>query len=135
MEKIVHKQLSYKITGLLFKTHKDLGRFRNEKQYADYFDDLLRRKGIKYVREYKFEDHQYGKGKTRCVRDFIIEDKIILEFKAKDYITKNDYYQTKRYLVTLNLKLAIIVNFRQYRLSPKRILNSDYYNNVNSAVC
>jgi len=61
---------------------------------------------------------------VRCICDFIIDDKIIIEFKAKNFITKEDYYQAKRYLVTLNLELAIIVNFRQYRLSPKRVLNS-----------
>lgn len=127
MDKVIYKELSYKITGLLFKTHKELGRFRNEKQYADYFEKLLINDDIKYIREYKFEDSQYGKDKIRCVCDFVIEDKIILEFKAKNFITKEDYYQTRRYLVTLNMKLALIINFRQYRLSPKRVLNKDYY--------
>lgn len=51
MDKILHKDLSYKINGLLFKTHKELGQFRNEKQYADYFESLLKREGIKYERE------------------------------------------------------------------------------------
>lgn len=125
MEKVVYKDLSYKITGLLFETHKNLGRYRNEKQYADYFEGLLKKRGVNYEREYKFNDHQYGKGQIRCICDFIIENKIILEFKAKDHISKIDYFQTKRYLVTLNLKLAVIVNFRQPRLVPKRILNND----------
>jgi len=66
---------------------------------------------------------------VRCVIDFIIEDKIIIEFKTKDYITKEDYYQVKRYLITLNLELGILVNFRQKRLAPKRVLNSFYYQN------
>jgi GxxExxY protein len=131
-DKVVYKELSYKINGLLFKTHTDLGYFRNEKQFADYFEILLQKEGIKYAREYRFEDNEYGKNKVRCVVDFIIEDKIILEFKAKDFITKEDYYQVKRYLVTLNLHLGILVNFRQHKLTPKRILNSLYYHNDNS---
>jgi len=132
MDKVAHKELSYKITGLLFKVHKDLGCSRNEKQCADYFEDLLIKEGIKYAREYRFEDHQYSRGKVRYICDFVIEDKIILEFKTVDYITKNDYYQVKRYLVTLNLQLGIIVNFRQYRLAPKRVLNSNFlkYNSM-----
>ncbi len=130
MDKVVHKELSYKITGLLFKTHQELGHYRNEKQYADYFEKLLVKEGIKYIREYKFVDHQYGKDIIRCICDFIIEDKIILEFKATSFITKKDYYQMKRYLVTLNLQLGIIVNFRQYRLSPKRVLNSNFLKKI-----
>ena len=73
MDKVVHKELSYQITGLLFETHKTLGRFRNEKQYADYFEKLLKQEGIKYVREYKFEDQQYGQNKIRCICDFIVD--------------------------------------------------------------
>jgi GxxExxY protein len=130
MEKILHKNLSYRLTGLLFKTHKDLGHYRNEKQYADYFEKLLKDQEIKFAREYSFLDQQYGQNKIRCICDFIIEDKIILEFKAKNFITKEDYYQTRRYLVTLNLELAIIVNFRQVRLAPKRVLNGEYRYNV-----
>ena len=128
MEKILHKDLSYQLTGLLFKTHKELGHYLNEKQYADYFEKLLKEFGIKYVREFRFEDQQYGKEKARCICDFIVDDKIILEFKAKNFITKEDYYQLKRYLITLNLELGIIINFRQIRLAPKRILNSGQYN-------
>lgn len=128
MEKVIYKDLSYKITGLLFKTHKQLGRYRNEKQYADYFEQLLRGENMPYNREYKFGDQQFGKGKVRCICDFIIDGKIILEFKAKDHISKDDYFQVKRYLSTLNLKLAIIVNFRQPRIVPKRILNNNAAN-------
>ena len=126
MEKILHKDLSYKITGLLFNVHKELGYFRNEKQYSDYFEELLKREKLKYDREYRFEDHEYGQGKTRCICDFIVENKIILEFKAKDFINKDDYYQAQRYLATLNLELAMIINFRQKRLMPKRVLNSKF---------
>lgn len=122
-DKVVYKELSYKINGLLFKVHKDLGRYRNEKQYGDYFEQLLKDEKIKYVREFKFTDNKFGQEKVRCVCDFIIESKVIIEFKAKDHITKEDYYQVKRYLLTLDLKLAIIINFRQPRIVPKRILN------------
>ncbi|MFH1233127.1 MAG: GxxExxY protein [Patescibacteria group bacterium] len=123
VDKVIYKELSYKINGLMFKTHKDLGKYRKEKQYADYFEQLLKNEKMQYIREFKFIDNKFSQGNIRCICDFIIEDKIIVEFKAKDHITKEDYYQTMRYLATLDLKLAIIVNFRQPRIVPKRILN------------
>lgn len=125
MSEVIYKNLSFKITGLLFQTHRDLGRFRNERQCADYFEKLLKENNFNYIREYRFIDKKNGADEIRCICDFIIDDKIILEFKAKSFITKEDYYQLKRYLITLNKKLAILVNFRQYRLSPKRILNKE----------
>jgi len=63
------------------------------------------------------------KTQDRCIIDFLIEDKIILEFKTKDHLNSEDYYQLKRYLTVLNLELGILVNFRQPRIIPKRILN------------
>jgi GxxExxY protein len=92
MEKILYKDLSYRLTGFLFKVHKELGHYHNEKQYADYFEKLLKEFDIKYIREFRFDDQQYGKEKIRCICDFIVDDKIILEFKAKNFITKEDYY-------------------------------------------
>jgi GxxExxY protein len=130
MDKIIHKDLSYKINGLLFETHRKLGYFRNEKQYCDYFEELLKNSGIKYAREYRFFDQQFGQDIVRCICDFVIHDKIIVEFKAKDFITKEDYYQVQRYLVTLNLELGIITNFRQRKVYPKRVLNSSFRTNI-----
>ncbi len=126
MDKVVHKELSYKINGLLFKIHNELGRYKNEKQYGDCFENLLKKEGIKYSREYKFQDFQCGEVSARCICDFIVDDKIILEFKVKNFITKEDYYQAKRYLTTLKMQLGIVVNFRQYRLAPKRVLNKEF---------
>ena len=44
MSKVLYKDLSYKINGLLFEAHRKLGKYRNEKQYADYFEDLLKKR-------------------------------------------------------------------------------------------
>jgi GxxExxY protein len=126
MAEIVYKELSYKIIGLLFKVHKDLGRFRNEKQYGDYLENLLKNNEIKYYREYRINDEKIDSKKVRCVVDFLIDDKVVLELKAIDFVTKDDYYQVQRYLSSLDLHLGVLVNFRQYRLAPKRILNSDF---------
>lgn len=127
MDKIVHKELSYRIVGMLYKTHGELGIYRNEKQYGDYFENLLKEEKINYLREFKFFDDK--EKEARCICDFVIEDKIIVEFKAKNFITKEDYYQTKRYLVTLGFQLGLLVNFRQNRLAPKRVLNKEFLSN------
>ncbi|HTW96730.1 MAG TPA: GxxExxY protein [Candidatus Methylomirabilis sp.] len=122
---IIYKELSYKIYGLLFKTQNDLGRYRNEKQYGDYFENLLKIKGIKYSREERLTESFAGEMKGRNICDFIIEDKIIVELKTVSFLNKNSYFQLKRYLVSSDLILGILVNFRQQCLTPRRILNSE----------
>lgn len=124
-KKILYPELSYLICGLCYKIHNELGRYRNESQYADAFENLLKKNQIKYKREEKLSPSFEGEKTNRNIVDFIIENKIIIDFKAKRAITKDDYYQMKRYLSSSNKELGLIINFRDYYLKPKRILNQN----------
>ncbi len=123
-DKVVFKETSYKINGLCFKVHNQLGRFRNEKQYADALETVFKENKIKNCREFSIEVSFTGEQKRRNIVDFLVEDNILLDLKAKTLITKDDYFQMQRYLASANKKLGIIVNFRQKYLSPKRVLNN-----------
>ena len=129
---IFYPRLSYTINGLFYKVHNQLGRFRNEKQYADAFEELLKESKIKYTRERSLPLSFKGEQPRRNIPDFIIEDKVIVDLKAKRLITKEDYYQMRRYLASYKKELGILVNFRQTSLAPKRVLNTELLKN-NSA--
>ena len=120
---MLHPELSYRIYGFCFKIHNELGRYRNEKQYADALESVLKTNGVAYSREELLPPSFKGEKSRRNIPDFIVEDKIVIDLKAKRLITKEDYYQMKRYLVSCNKDLGIIVNFREYYLKPKRVLN------------
>ena len=121
--KVLHPELSYELTGILFSVHNELGRFCNEKQYGDGVEKYLKQRNMVYEREKILPASFAGEIAGRNKVDFLIEDKIILELKASRMLTKEDYYQAKRYLVALHKELGILVNFRQRFLTPKRILN------------
>ena len=123
-EKPVYYELSYGINGVLFAVHNELGRFRSEKQYGDALERHLELLRLKFEREKALPKSFVGEAERRNVIDFLIDDKIILEIKAKRVLERSDYYQAKRYLIALNKKLALLVNFRDRFLRPKRILNS-----------
>jgi len=122
--KLIYPELSYKINGILFAVHNKIGRFSNENQYADAVENYLKKRGVIYEREKillpSFENESKGRNKI----DFLVKNKIVLEIKAKKILTRENYYQVKRYLVALDKKLGIIVNFRKKYIEPKRILNS-----------
>ncbi len=131
--KVVYPQLSYTITGLCFQVHKEMGRFAKEKQYGDKLENLLKQQGIKYVREIdiqKFNPNSMAGNKA----DFLVEEKVVIELKAKKFVTKEDYIQTQRYLQSADLELGLIVNFRNTYIKPKRVLNPRYsgYSDVHS---
>ncbi len=120
---IIHPDLSYKINGILFTVHNELGRFCNEQQYSDAIEHYLKKLKIKYERE-KILPPSFEGEQNRNKIDFLIENRIVLEVKAKILLTREDYYQVKRYLLALNKKLGILVNFRKKYIEPKRVLNS-----------
>jgi len=124
-EKVLHPELSYIITGICFDIQRELGRFCREKQYSDMFEELLKEKALKYKREAEIKSFNSESPKGNIV-DFIVEDKIIIDFKAKKFITKEDYIQMQRYLKAANIELGMIINFRGTYLKPKRVLNSEY---------
>src|SRR3989344_6600054 len=90
MGKLIYPELSYVLTGVCFDVHNTQGRFSREKQYGDSIEEKLKERKVAYKREYNI-----GGGN---IIDFLIEDKIILEIKAKKLITKEDFYQLQRYL-------------------------------------
>ena len=126
--KIILPELSYEVNGILFGVHNKLGRFLNEKQYADAVENLLKENKIKYEREKVLEQLFEGEKEGRSKVDFLIENKIIVELKSKRMLLREDYYQVRRYLEVLGLKLGILVNFRDKYLKPRRILNSKIEN-------
>ena len=116
---ILYPDLSYKITGICFDVHNKLGRFCREKQYSDELERNLIAKNISYEREKRILDEGVFSGN---ILDFIIEDTVIVDLKAKKFITKEDYYQMQRYLKILDKQLGLIINFQDTFIKPKRIL-------------
>lgn len=116
--KLIYPELSYLLTGICFDVQNELGRFSREKQYGDMLEAKFQDKHIVYLREYRVAE-------LGNIADFIVDDKILIELKAKRFILKEDYYQVQRYLKSLNLKLGLIINFRDRFLKPKRIIRVD----------
>lgn len=118
--KILYPDLFYKLNGIFFEINKELGRFCKEIQYSDAIDNKLKKNDVFFRREKRI----YKEGKfTRNILDFIVNDCIIIDVKAKKFITKDDFYQMKRYLKILNKELGLIVNFRDEFIKTKRVLN------------
>lgn len=119
---IVERELSYKLCGIFFEIQREIGRYCRERQYADLLEQKLKNSGLSFVRENPIEIAD----RKSNFADFIIENKIITEIKAKPFFEKNDYYQISRYLENKNIELGMLVNFRQQYLKPKRIVNSKF---------
>ena len=126
MPKIVQKELSFKIMGILFSVHNQLGNRYQEKYYQRAIEQGLKDNNIKFQKEVsvdlKFNNKKIGK----YLLDFFIENVIILEVKAVPNLRPKDFTQVLAYLVANNVELGILANFRTDKLTYKRILNSKF---------
>ena len=111
-----YQDLTHEIIGILIEVHKELGPYVREKQVGDLIENRLKGYKIKFQREVQIGD-------SGNIMDFLIMDKIILELKTVPFLIQEHFDQVKRYLYQTNLHLGILVNFRDKRLHPKRVLN------------
>ncbi len=114
-DKLIYPELSYLVTGICFEVHNVLGRYAREKQYGDLLEIKLKENKIPYKRELTIKNSGNN-------IDFLVDNKIILELKAKPVILKEDYFQIQRYLQALNIKLGLLVNLQNRYLKPVRII-------------
>ena len=119
---IIYRDLSYKLVGLFYKVQDTLGRYARESQYSSFLEKLLKESDINYEKEKLIS--KTGSDINRA--DFVVENSVVLELKAKPFLTRDDFYQTLRYLEFANIQLGLLVNFRQKFLKPKRILNPKF---------
>ncbi len=56
------------------------------------------------------------------VADIVVEDSIILELKALDRISEIHKAQTLNYLKATNFRLALLINFGEYKLEHSRLV-------------
>jgi GxxExxY protein len=116
--KLIYPELSYAIVGICFAVHNEKGRFAREKQYADTIEEKLKEVKIPYKREFWIGD-------AGDKVDFLIDNKIILEVKAKRTIVREDYRQLQRYLQSSGIRLGLLINFRMRYIKPLRIVKID----------
>ncbi len=84
-DKLIHRELSYTLTGACFDVHNKLGRFAREKQYSDLLEQKLKERKVPFKREYRV-------GSSGNNVDFLVDEKIVIEVKAKKLIAKKDFY-------------------------------------------
>lgn len=130
MAKLVYPDLSYKIVGILFKVHSKLGSWYQEKYYQRAVEVALKEERLSFEKEIMVNLSFNGEKIGKYFLDFLIENKIILELKAKPQLNIEDFRQVMAYLKAKKLKLGILANFRGDRLIYKRILNSKVNANI-----
>ncbi len=122
MAEIIHKELSYKIVGLLYNVYNDLGPGYQEKYYQRAIKLALEEEQIPYLEQVRTELEIKGVSIGRYYIDFVIDHKIVLEIKVVTNFSRRDIRQVLGYLRKSKLDLGLLVTFAPGDLKYKRIL-------------
>ncbi|WP_396183078.1 GxxExxY protein [Flavobacterium sp.] len=125
MPEYLYENESYKIIGILYEVHKNLGKGFSEIVYKDALEYEFNKNNIPFEREKEYKvNYKDTVLKHKFYADFVVFDKIILEIKSTDSFVNNHYAQCLNYLKVSNNKLALLVNFNQSSVEYKRIIIS-----------
>lgn len=129
MVKLLYKELSYEIRGAAYSVKKKYGLGHKEVLYQRAFAEELDRRKISYGKEERIDIYSPDTRKVICYYqpDFVIEKKIILELKAKEFMPKTDKDRMYSYLRNSTYELGFLINFGGSDIEINRII----YSNVN----
>ena len=122
---LVYPELSYRIVGILFEVHNQIGSGHHEKVYQRALSVGFQKHGLVFKEQVytplMFENKNVGS----YFLDFLVDGKVVLEIKKGDRFSRSNIEQVMTYLKTYNLKLGILANFGHHELNYKRIVNFD----------
>lgn len=121
---LVYPDLSYKIVGVLFRVHRELGGYHQERYYQRAVREALKKESIFFEEELSVDLVFDGESVGKYRFDFLVDGKIVLELKALPAFRRDDFRKTLAYLKTYGLELGILANFRGDKLKYRRVLNS-----------
>ncbi len=121
---LIHKELHYRIRGVMFDIYNTLGPNLPEKYYQTAAEIGLEFENIHFESEKVFSVYYRGVEVGRYYVDMWIENgKMILEFKVAPKITALHKAQAISYLKISDAELAVLVNFGEASLVDERLPN------------
>jgi GxxExxY protein len=104
------------IIAAAIAVHRALGPGFLEAVYEAALEIEFKRRGIKFVRQHRFEVCYeavvVGEGRL----DFLVEDRVVVELKSVEAVSKLHKSVVQSYLRATGKKLALILNFRVFLL-------------------
>ncbi|MFP4014312.1 MAG: GxxExxY protein [Chitinispirillaceae bacterium] len=119
-------KITEKIIGAAIEVHRVLGPGLLESVYEEALCHEFYLRGIKFLRQQKvpipYKEIKLG---TDLRLDLIVEEKVIIDLKAKDTVTAIDRQKLLTYLCLSEKKLGLIINFHVLLLRNgiERIVN------------
>jgi len=120
---MIHQELTGKILEACFEVSNELGAGFLESVYEKALLVVLRQKDLNVESQVKLQVMFRGIVVGDYFADILVENKILLELKAVNALTKEHFAQILNYLKATNLEVGLIINFGNSKLEYRRFDN------------
>ena len=114
--------LTYQINGAIFEVNRILGSGYLEKVYENALLIELHERGLKAESQVPIRIKYKSKIAGDYIADILVEEKVIIELKAVEKLTKLHEAQLLNYLKATGINLGILVNFQNKKADIKRLV-------------
>ena len=123
---LLYEKESYLLRGIWFNIYNELGPGHKESVYCNAFGQELIINKIPYLKEPQINLYYKNGEKIGNYRpDFIVWNKIIVEFKSVNFLIPVFEKQLRYYLKGSNYKLGFLVNFGSDKIQIIRKINGN----------
>ena len=120
---LIYPELSYSIIGALFAVDNKIGYRHKEAVYQKALANEFAKRNIVYAEQEYSPINYDGKNIGKYFFDFLVDGKIVVELKTREYFLRKDIQQIYSYLKNENLQLGILAHFTRSGIRHKRIVN------------
>ena len=115
-------ELTGKIINCAFEVQNNLGCGFLEKVYHKALLYELQSRGLKVETQKMIKIVYKGQDIGTYIADFVVADKVIVELKTVEFLSKMHKAQTLNYLKASGYEVGLILNFARPKLEYKRVV-------------
>ena len=116
------EELTFKIRGCVYEVFRVLGAGFLEQVYQLALMHELELQGLRAESQRGLNVTYKGKPVGLYVADILVEDRIVIELKAVETLTKAHEAQLLNYLKACDMKVGLLVNFAHPRAEIRRFV-------------
>ena len=128
---LLHKDLTDVILKTFYEVYNELGYGFLERVYQNALYIELKNKGLEVVPQKKIKVYYRGNIVGDYYADLVVEDRIILELKAVEYIVEQFENQLLNYLKGTDCEVGLLLNFGKKPEFRRKIFENKRKTNKN----
>lgn len=129
MKVFPHQDLTKEIIGIYYDVYNELGYGFLESVYQNAMLIELRKKGFEVESQKKLTDYYKSEIVGMYCPDIIVNNVVILELKAVEYLIETHENQLLNYLRATDCEVGILLNFGKDPQFIRKIFTNDFKKN------